>query len=61
LIRLIRAALVDLQRGLEAAGARFCIIGALVQEFLLSAPPKRFTNDADAVIVTKTHTPPVPE
>ena len=51
---LIREALVDLQKGLDDAGARFCIIGALVPEFLLGAAPKRFTNDADAVIVAKT-------
>ena len=51
---LIREALIDLKRGVDAAGARFCIIGALLPEFLLRAPSKRFTNDADAVMGAKT-------
>jgi predicted nucleotidyltransferase len=51
---LVRAALVDLERGLETAHARYCIIGALVPECLLRVTPTRLTNDADAVVVAHT-------
>ncbi|MBI1873938.1 MAG: hypothetical protein HYS05_08625 [Acidobacteria bacterium] len=44
-------ALVD---GLEHANVRYCLIGALVPEFLLKTPPPRRTNDADAVVQVET-------
>lgn len=44
-------ALVD---GLEHAGVRYCLIGALVPELLLKTPPPRRTNDADAVVQVET-------
>jgi predicted nucleotidyltransferase len=51
---LVLAALSDLARGLRALGVRFCVIGALVPEALLAAPPRRRTNDADATVVVET-------
>jgi predicted nucleotidyltransferase len=48
------AALTDLVKGLESLGSRFCVIGALVPQFLLDEPPRRFTNDADAVAAVET-------
>jgi predicted nucleotidyltransferase len=45
------AALSDLARGLRALEIDFCIIGALVPEFLLGVPPRFLTNDADATVV----------
>lgn len=48
---LVKAALVDLRKGLETARARYCVIGALVPEFLLGVAPTRLTNDADVVVV----------
>ncbi len=44
-------ALVD---GLERAGVRYCLIGALVPELLLKTPPPRRTNDVDAVVLVET-------
>lgn len=35
---------------LRRRGVRFCLIGALVPELLLSQRPHRRTNDADAVV-----------
>jgi predicted nucleotidyltransferase len=40
--------------GLEHAGVRYCLIGALVPELLLKTPPPRLTNDADAVVTVET-------
>ena len=40
--------------GLEHAGVRYCLIGALVPELLLKTPPPRRTNDADAVVQVDT-------
>jgi predicted nucleotidyltransferase len=48
------AALTDLVKGLENLGARFCVIGALVPQFLLNESPRRLTNDADAVVAVET-------
>lgn len=45
------AALRALVRGLEAADVKFCVIGALVPEFLLDEKPMQLTRDADAVVV----------
>jgi predicted nucleotidyltransferase len=45
------AAFVD---GLEGAGVRYCLIGALVPELLLQTPPPRRTNDVDAVVLVET-------
>lgn len=45
---------VALADGLEHAGVRYCIIGALVPELLLKTPPPRKTNDADAVVLVDT-------
>jgi predicted nucleotidyltransferase len=45
------SALSDLARGLRALRVRFCVIGALVPEVLLEAPPRRRTNDADATVI----------
>jgi predicted nucleotidyltransferase len=46
--------LVALARAMEALGARYCLIGALVPELLLDVPPPRRTNDADAVVLLPT-------
>jgi predicted nucleotidyltransferase len=48
------AALTDLIRGLEAMDVRFCVIGALVPQLLVDDPPRRLTNDADAVVDVET-------
>ncbi len=51
---LVLAALADLANGLRKLGVRFCVIGALVPEVLLAAPPRKRTNDADATVVVET-------
>ena len=43
--------LTDLVRGLRLLKIPFCVIGALVPELLIEAPPRRFTNDADVTVV----------
>jgi predicted nucleotidyltransferase len=43
-----------LANGLEHAGVRYCLIGALVPELLLKTPPSRRTNDADVVVLVET-------
>jgi predicted nucleotidyltransferase len=48
---IVVSALSDLARGLRALRVRFCVIGALVPEVLLGAPPRRRTNDADATVI----------
>lgn len=48
------AALTDLVTGLERLGSRFCVIGALVPQFLMNEQPRRLTNDADAVVAVET-------
>lgn len=46
----------DLARGLRELGVPFGVVGALVPELLLDAPPARMTNDADvAVVVASLH------
>jgi predicted nucleotidyltransferase len=42
--------LVALARGLRALDVRFCVVGALVPELLLSERPEQATPDADAVV-----------
>ena len=42
---------IDLERGLRQLGMPFGIVGALVPELLLTARPRRMTNDADATVV----------
>jgi predicted nucleotidyltransferase len=51
---LLTETIVALVDGLEEAGVRFCLIGALVPELLLKTPPPRRTNDADAVVLVQT-------
>ena len=41
----------DLERGLRQLGIPFGIVGALVPELLLTARPRRMTNDADVTVV----------
>jgi hypothetical protein len=41
----------DLERGLRELGIPFAIVGALVPELLLSARPRRMTNDADVTVI----------
>ena len=45
---------VDLERGLRELGVPFGIVGALVPELLLDAPPARMTTDADVMVVVQT-------
>lgn len=52
--RALVAALTDLVKGLDSLGSRFCVIGALVPQLLLKEPPRRITNDADAVVAVET-------
>lgn len=48
---LVVSVLSDLARGLRALDIRFCIIGALVPELLLSVRPHKFTKDADVAVI----------
>ena len=41
----------DLERGLRELRIPFGIVGALVPELLLTARPRRMTNDADGTVV----------
>jgi predicted nucleotidyltransferase len=52
--RALVTALTDLVKGLDSLGSRFCVIGALVPQLLLKEPPRRMTNDADAVVAVET-------
>jgi predicted nucleotidyltransferase len=51
---LVTGVLVDLARGLCALDVEFCVIGALVAEFLLDTPPRRMTKDADVTVLVHT-------
>ncbi len=46
----VERVLVALVQGLRALDVRFCVIGALVPELLLSQRPKQATLDADVVV-----------
>jgi predicted nucleotidyltransferase len=46
----VERVLIALVQGLRALDVRFCIIGALVPELLLSQSPEQATLDADAVV-----------
>jgi len=43
----------DLERGLRELGIPFGVIGALVPELLLDAPPPRMTKDADVTVAVE--------
>ena len=43
-------AVADLARGLRSLDVPFAIVGALVPELLLEAPPAAMTNDADVTV-----------
>ncbi len=51
---LVTGVLADLARGLRALKVDFCVIGALVPELLLDAPPRRMTKDADVTVSVDT-------
>jgi len=51
---LVTGVLADLARGLSALEVEFCVIGALVPELLLDAPPRRMTKDADVTVFVDT-------
>ena len=51
---LVVGVLVDLAQGLRMLGVEFCVIGALVPEFLLETPPRRTTKDADVTVLVQT-------
>jgi len=51
---LVTGVLTDLARGLRALEVDFCVIGALVPELLLDAPPRRMTKDADVTVFVDT-------
>lgn len=51
---LVTGVLAHLARGLRALDVDFCIIGALVAEFLLDVPPRRMTKDADVTVLVHT-------
>jgi predicted nucleotidyltransferase len=50
----VTGVLADLARGLRALDVDFCLIGALVPEFLLEASSRRMTNDADVTVSVRT-------
>jgi predicted nucleotidyltransferase len=51
---IVTGVLAHLARGLRALDVDFCLIGALVPEFLLDAPPRRMTKDADVTVLVRT-------
>jgi predicted nucleotidyltransferase len=46
--------LADLSRGLRELEVPFCLVGALVPEFLLKSRPRDMTKDADVIVSVQT-------